>query len=77
MTAPHGDRTAWERSIRALVAEVARLRALVYEHAQGCHWKAAGPAAANGRCVCEGCELVRAMDDVDVPQPADPWGGAV
>lgn len=56
-----------DASVDDLVAEIARLRGLVYEYAQGWHWKAGPPSRE--RCACEGCELIRALDDVEAPRP--------
>jgi hypothetical protein len=61
---------AWDTA--PMVAEAARLRAYITETGQAMHGLVGGARHLDetGRCRCAGCELIRGMDDVPVPEVA-------
>lgn len=61
---------AWDTA--PMVAEAARLRAYITGQGQAMHGLVGGARHLDemGRCRCAGCELIRGMDDVPVPEVA-------
>lgn len=69
------EQEAWGTA--PMVAEAARLRAYITERGQALHALTDGARHLDGtgRCRCPGCELIRGMDDVPVPEVADAPAG--